>query len=332
LALVRRVVENGAPDAIESAINAIDQIAAVDKQAALRLILSVDLARLAATPNRSAQADHVVDRLFNLFHTGHGLAIADLSADDIEDLLKRLLPLPRLSSYWVQAFLAAASKSHARRCADFFRARVERAAKLHGYPYTASDEFSYPNVSLEFASSSEFPLVFAETYEWMRNPPAELVKTRESKFVFQAEAATFFEILCRPIDQVALASFETRLATGDASDVEIIGNTLRQVDHEFIFRRQEFVSRFLARAQTFGPDVLERARNSLFGAAVAGVKSGVAGQPYPRDVETQRKAEAVLRQISPLRPEFELYEGVKKTAERDIEIDSRRPLGWDDDA
>jgi transcriptional regulator with XRE-family HTH domain len=331
-ALVCRVIEAGTPAAVENAVNAIDRIATVDKTSALRLILSIDLARLAATPDRTAQADDAVDRLFNLFHTGHGVGFADLSAEDVDDLLKRLLPVPRLSSYWVQAFLAAASKSHARLCAGFFRARVERAAKLPGYPYTAIADVSFPNVSLEFASSSEFPLAFAETYEWMRNPHVDLIETKQAKFIFQAEAATFFEILCRPIDQVALASFETRLATGDATDVEIIGNTLREVDHDFIFRRQEFVSRFMARAQTFGPDVLERARNNLFGAAISGIKSGVPGQPFPRDVETRDKAEAVLRQISPLSPEFELYEGVKKTAERDIEIDSRRPPGWDDDA
>jgi transcriptional regulator with XRE-family HTH domain len=331
LALVQRVIEAETLDSIDSAVTAINQIAAVNKPAALRLILSIDLVQMLANPDSLLRADHVIDQLFNLFHTGQGLAISDLTENDVEALLNRLQRVPQLSSYWVQTFLAEVSKAYARRCARFFRERVDHAAATRDFSFRASNYGPYENVTIQFALSPEFPLAIAETHDWLRAGYVSAAPDKVAEFIFRDEATKFFEIICRPIDAAAVDRFDDWLVAGDEFDIEVIGGTLRHVDHNFIFEHRTFVSRFMARARAFGPKVLERARNNLFGAAVSGAKFGVAGQPYPQDVEMLRKAEEVLRQISPLSPEFEIYEGIKKTAERDINTDSRRPFGWDDD-
>jgi len=57
----------------------------------------------------------------------------------------------------------------------------------------------------------------------------------------------------------------------------------------------------------------------LFNSAISGIRQGVPGEPFPRDLETKSKAESILRSLSRFSPAYQLYEALKNYSEWGIE-------------
>jgi hypothetical protein len=64
---------------------------------------------------------------------------------------------------------------------------------------------------------------------------------------------------------------------------------------------------------------VKRATTGLFNSAVSGVRHGMPGEPFPRDLEMKAKAEGVLRSLSRFSPAYQLYDALKRYAESGIE-------------
>lgn len=124
--------------------------------------------------------------------------------------------------------------------------------------------------------------------------------------------------MCNPFDRTIVDHFDGWLGTTDARDVIVMGALLREAQHQFVFEQPAFVSQFLGCAKQFGRDALSRATNDLFAASVTGVKSGVPGQPFQRDLDDKAEAQKRMDQLSRLSPEYELYRMIKASSELEI--------------
>lgn len=122
----------------------------------------------------------------------------------------------------------------------------------------------------------------------------------------------------RPFDQEIITHFDSWLDTADADDLELIGRLLREVDERFIFSQSEFVSRFLTRARQFGRKLHQQATYELYAAATTGMRSGLFGEPFPRDLAAKAGAERRLDQLPRSAPDYQLYELIKEHSEREI--------------
>ena len=48
------------------------------------------------------------------------------------------------------------------------------------------------------------------------------------------------------------------------------------------------------------------------------MRSGIAGEPFPRDIEAKKECENILADLSKFSPAYELYDGLLKNAEAEI--------------
>jgi hypothetical protein len=68
----------------------------------------------------------------------------------------------------------------------------------------------------------------------------------------------------------------------------------------------------------FGKKVHQDATYKLYAAVTSGMRSGAAGEPFPRDLATKEHAEKMMKGLSSFAAEYEFYELIKKDAERKI--------------
>lgn len=310
-ALVRELLASEHAAIRRSAIRAVERIASQDKRLALDLVLKTDL-------SGSAQ---LIEDAFVLFRQGGVLSFDILTKADVEALFGKIALEPQLDGYWLQTFLSEASKAYARVCAAFFMRRVEHAADKQDWSFRASNHGPYENVKLQFRASPQFTNILKEVSHWLKS---------RTDYHFQHLASELFEVMFRPFDNEVLTHLDAWLDTANADDIHIIGSLLREADESFVFSQRTFVSRFLARARHFGKKVHERATYELYAAATTGMRSGLVGEPFPRDVNAKAEAESVLHSLSRFAPEFELYELIKDHSVRNISRSLREREGFEE--
>lgn len=62
---------------------------------------------------------------------------------------------------------------------------------------------------------------------------------------------------------------------------------------------------------------------AIFASSVSGLRSGVPGQPFAFDLQLKAHAERELAQLGRTDPAYDLYCGLRKHAEQDIERQER---------
>jgi hypothetical protein len=97
-----------------------------------------------------------------------------------------------------------------------------------------------------------------------------------------------------------------------------IATIFREAPHEFVFSQRSFVVRFLEKAAKLGEKLLETVLGSLYASAISGGHTGAVGEPMPRDVQTKKDCEEILKSLSRFAPAYRLYEGLLKSAEQSI--------------
>ncbi len=116
-----------------------------------------------------------------------------------------------------------------------------------------------------------------------------------------------------------VAFLQPMLPRADADDLKLMGRLLREAKHEFVFEHVGFVIDLLERCQTIDFDLHQEISRQLFAAAVSGMRSGVAGEPMPRDLADKKAAEDILAGLSRLSPAYELFDHIRKSAISNIE-------------
>ena len=101
--------------------------------------------------------------------------------------------------------------------------------------------------------------------------------------------------------------------------MQLIANIMHEAPRNFVFAQAPFVERLLERAKRVDNECLKRVTTGLFNSAISGIRQGVPGEPFPRDLETKSKAESILRSLSRFSPAYQLYEALKNYSEWGIE-------------
>jgi hypothetical protein len=87
---------------------------------------------------------------------------------------------------------------------------------------------------------------------------------------------------------------------------------------------------FLEACERAGEPARRKGVDALFRSAISGICSGTPGEPFPRDLQAQSLANAALARLSRLSPAYELYNLIRRDAERDIEFTRRQAEFFDD--
>ncbi|KPF90587.1 hypothetical protein IP86_25610 [Rhodopseudomonas sp. AAP120] len=293
-------------------------IAAIRSVAKARPDLALEFVRLA----KIGDSKGLASELLTIFAWEQLLGFAVLKIEDVLMLFEKIMPLPNLEDHWIETFLAHASQVFPRETAQFLMKRVE-AAGMEDWSFRPINHGPYGSVPLKFKQSEVCGELLVMLANWMK-------EGKDKPFSFQYRSRELFEAMFGPYEGETVDFLENWVKVGDANDIRLIAGILAEADPGFVFREVGFVGRLLEKAKMIGSEAQKEAISSLYGSAISGLRSGVAGQPMPRDLETKKKCEEILATLPRFSPSFELYDALLKDATRDIERSLKQAEEWEE--
>ena len=234
-----------------------------------------------------------------------------LTEEDVQNFIDKLVELPNLNDYWIDTFLANSSRYYANYTAKFFMKRVELWAETDRYDYKPLNLPSQNQINLRFRESPEFGYLTDELLSWI-----QIYNGNKSKFY--CEAAKLLKVIFIIFDKEFINFLSKLINSGSESDFLIASSLLREADDDFVFTNQDFVIKYLEKAESCGNECYEIALYDLFSSAFYGVRSSVVGHPSQKDVQIKEKSEKILNIISDFSPAYRLYKELKENAEINI--------------
>ena len=109
--------------------------------------------------------------------------------------------------------------------------------------------------------------------------------------------------------------------SGTKEKIILAAQILEKSGNNFVFAYPEFVSLILQRAASIDDECYRDVFIQLHSSATTGSKSGIAGQPMPRDVEVRDKASVLVERFAGEPKVRALYQSLAKGAEANIRED-----------
>jgi len=300
-ALVRTLLSSAETVVVTASIRAVWTWREIDGATLANLLTNASVKRNAHLAEDVALALAEVDRTI----------LETISRENAVRFLRSLETVPELNSYWINEVLAELSFRFPFETSEFFVARVELAAASQSFELRAANPRPYSQKRLRFLESLEGPVVLERMWDWLNG-------NRDRDFYFEMAAMDVFEAMFLFDDRALVEFIDARLDASDCQDLKLMSRLLRKTHHDFIFNHPAFISRFLDRCRAEDPDILESSTTELFAGAVSGLRSGIPGEPMPRDIQDLDRAETILTTLSRVSPAHRLYELVRKAARASI--------------
>jgi transcriptional regulator with XRE-family HTH domain len=230
-------------------------------------------------------------------------------------LLKKIVKFPELSGHWIEVFLSYMSCRQAIQTFIFFKDRVDYATQHDDYSFRPCNYGPYVYVPLKFNESEDYDRLLNDAWAWMRS-------NQNASYVFSHHAAHLFQTIFNS-EHEKLLLFMKKKIQGDIHDVNLVIRVVRDFSSTFVFNQQNFVLEFLRAANSHGIEILNAATTGLYCATTTGMRSGVAGKPFPEDIEIMRKAEEILQMLSAFSPGYRLYKLISEHAKKEIDARSQ---------
>ena len=293
----------GATDEIVilNALRLVRTLLQIDRRITIDMLLHVDL----------SISDRVANETLMFFDNDTELPFNALTQGDVETVLGKLSLVPELNGHWVNAFLSEVSKTFPMLCAAFFMRRVEHASVMDSWSFRPCNCGPYAQTPLRFREAADLNSLLGLVAQWMNSRDY-------ADYHFRHCARELFGAMFSPFDEVLVGFLSDWLAIATRRDIQAICDILCEAHQFFIFEHNIFVVRLMEKAILFGSDIMEKATDSLYRAAISGIKSGTVGEPFPQDVAIKENAVRILKEMPRFSPAFELYEGIRKSAERNI--------------
>ena len=286
-------------------INALRRLSQADVAAAISLAAFVNI----------GSSDRLADELACVFTWPQHVPIDRLTEDDLQAFLDKLMAVPELDGHWLETFLSLASKAFPTRIADFFIRRLDHATRTADWHYRPCNHGPYGHVPLRIRETQEYGPLLIKVMRWIKDAKYDA----GHKMLFDYRSRELFEALFGSFDGEVVQHLDAWSATADKNDMQLIANIMHEAPLDFVFAQAPFVERLLERAKRVDNDSLKRVTTGLFNSAISGIRQGVPGEPFPRDLETKSKAESILRSLSRFSPAYQLYEALKNYSEWGIE-------------
>lgn len=254
--------------------------------------------------------DHIFDTVAHHLEDRQRKLLDLLEEHDVEKMLGQLRHIRQLpEGHWTQELLHDLATRFPLPFAKFLFERTDDAVKGDGEVDFLG--YRYQEGKLGFDGSPGAAAVLALAWEWL------LSHQNDDGFAIFRVVEMFASMF--NIDSRIVVDFlDAKIDTASPIELRLIGRLVRHTHHFFAFEEQPFVERLLERVAAADPGELKNVQGLLVAAAVSGMKSGVQGEPMPRDLEAKASAEKVLAQLSRFSPAYALYESILRDAERDI--------------
>ena len=150
--LLKKILKSDEESIILDGITAISNFTKSNRKLAIELLRCVNIGK----------SIRVADNFFLSLNNSGFIPFESLHQEEIEFFLNKLMPLDTLDGYWLETFLANASKNYPLITAAFLRKRVENGQDK-SYVYRSCNYGPYVNVPLVFRESPEFRTVLRQS-------------------------------------------------------------------------------------------------------------------------------------------------------------------------
>jgi hypothetical protein len=267
--------------------------------------LALELLRIVTFVDSRERADNVLALL------ERPIPLESLSEALVEEFLNNPAPIPELDGHWIETFLAYASQRYADMMADFFMKRVEYASKDKNWGFRPCNYGPFGHIGLRFREAKEYSDILRRVVSWMRS-------RGDDDYLFAQQASHLFEAMFGLADERILGYLGDWIDVATPAELQSVSAILNKAWPEFVFQHRSLVVRLLEKAEGFGRDLLQDIRSELYSAAVSGMRSGVAGEPFQQDIKMKEAAEQVVAEIPRFSPAYDLFEAIRQHAEREI--------------
>ena len=280
---------------------------------------------------RFGDSTRLANDLFMSFHRQVGITWSDFSTTQVDKIRQDLVKVDDIGEHSTWTALVAKSEQDPEWVVSLLQQRIVRAETIPYEPYGYRALPYRPRPRLNVRQSSQIKSVLTGLLEWIAEN-AEPWHIRET-------GADLFAAIAGPYDSPIVDVLAANLPVGppsgqapiSASGSAAEGEPITQADmmaavvavigkapRTFIWTQPEFVTTALHAAEQQGPDALREMRGALYGATIAGTRSGTPGQPFAEDVEQRDRSQAIADTLPDGSIERRFYLDIVKSAERDI--------------
>ncbi|MHB8279748.1 MAG: helix-turn-helix domain-containing protein [Candidatus Humimicrobiaceae bacterium] len=286
----------------QTIVRAVKRFSTEQKAAALNILLSIDF----------AHSKEIADEVLGEFEEKHGeFKIADLSKEQLEQLLARLVPCLSIDDYHIGLFLSKLSFINPEATLKLMMDRVEYKEtnpKLENYdPLPYSWSRSGP---LRFHETSQYEQLLRTVRDWSTVKTGNWIRFHYSSDLFKLVSAGF--------DEVTLKVLEEWIMSANERQLEAAAALLSEANRTFVWEKQQFVIKILEQAQKFGNTCYKKVSSPLHASVLQGVKSGTPGQPFPEDIEQCDRSHELMQKLPIGSPAYNFYKALFEEAKAEI--------------
>jgi hypothetical protein len=309
----RRVPSSPAPQEVEligRLLNHQDEFIKCNAVGALRNLILRD-ARLRLDLARQVEvgsSDSLASELCAVLEPTSGLTEEAITDDDYRAVLSKLDAVNNLN-HQVFEFLSRAAARLPNEVIGLILRRINRADFRSNPDYRPIPYGGLPGIftSLE-GTAAQAPL--------LRQVRDQALTDGSIRHM---DLARLFQCLSNNFGATGLEVLREWIDSADATKVVAPARFLQEARPSFVFDNIEYVEHALEQAERLGSECYRKTGSAFYFSAVGGPKQGVAGEPYPQDIHRRDRARATLEGLVPGTPIYQLFDDVRRHAERDIE-------------
>jgi len=235
----------------------------------------------------------------------YGIAPTNLAVRQVRTILRSLTDVPDLEDSSIQDFLSFVSGRYPETLVRFFLKRLKHPARRktpHFTPVPFRVHFNFE----KFKAHPKYPVLLKEICSLVQQP----------RFEYDYYLPKIFWLIVS--DETGLKILMAALRSGKRNSVLAAGRILSDTHENFAFERPEVIDLALTNAHRLGDKCYRRMLGMLTGLVVSGTKTGVPGQPMPRDVEVRDRAQELMERYSTKPHVASFFRDLKEHAVRDI--------------
>jgi hypothetical protein len=227
-------------------------------------------------------------------------------------VLNQLEVCPDIDHHAVLEFLSVLATSQPDKAAHLLMSRVERAEGMS----SGSREYNpIPYNWNGFSNIEDHPqysAVLLGVLDWMAEDP----NPSWQRMTMGSRIFRFFVGDC--YDERVMVVLDGVIKSGCPRQFSALIGILNDAPKQVIWEDVPFVTRVLRTGRQMGEECLSEAISALYSATIAGVKSGVAGEPFPEDIEQRNLAADIICGLSAGSPERQFYELLMRSAKDSV--------------
>jgi hypothetical protein len=224
---------------------------------------------------------------------------------DIQSIVTKLLPVQNLDHHHIE-FLGYASE---RIPQAVLKMLVDRCSIKNGY--AIANPIPFHGLDNAFRDLRDDPRL-AEFLRDIRS------RVAQAEVVARWHLCKLYEELSHHFAETGIAVVDEWVRSGTEHELLVAVELLGHAPPEVIFTQQALIAGALEQAASFSSKCHRQVHAQFVNLAVGGTRSGVAGEPYPQDIDLRDRCEELLQTLPTSGYEYQLFADIRQQAQSAI--------------